>query len=91
MALIGNEQFDAAEALLLAEMDRAEAAADAGAPLVDEFYVVLAGSFDRQGLPPEEVATLERLRAAHSRLGVELPESVQRRLLDASATLDALR
>ena len=91
MALIGQGQFDAAEALLLAAMDRAETASDAGAPLIDDFFVVLAGSFDKQGLPPEEVATLERLRAAHTRDGTELPESVQRRLLEARAALDGLR
>lgn len=90
VALIAKGQYEAAEAMLLTEMDRTEDAAEAGAPIAEEFFVVLAGSFDQQHMPPEEVATLERLRAAHTRVGTNLSDAVQSRLIDATAALDAL-
>ncbi len=70
VALIASNQFDAAESHLLAQLDRADAWVDAGGPVVDELYVLLAGLFNQREMTPEEVATLERLRAAHQRVGI---------------------
>ena len=90
VALIASDQFDAAESHLLAQLDRADAWVDAGGPVLDELYVLLAGLFNQREMTPEEVATLERLRAAHQRSGSPAPSEVEQRLVDARAALDQL-
>lgn len=90
IALIGGEQYDAAEALLLSQMDRVEDHADEGAPVIDEFFVLLAGTFHQREMVPEEVATLERLRAAHVRAGSQPPSEIVEQLVQVRASLDAL-
>lgn len=90
VALVAAGHVETAEAELLTFMDRVEAAAAAGAPLVEDFHVLLAGVFSRQGLIVEEVATLERLRSAHRRQGTEPSEDVLGRLAQARVELDAL-
>lgn len=90
VALVGRKQFDAAEALLLAQMDRVEDLVDDGGPVVDDFYIVLAGTFNRRGLMPEEIATLDRLRLAHDRAGSATPPEILEQLNELRGTLDAL-
>ncbi len=80
--------LESAEAALLAAMDQADAWVDAGGHVVEDAFVLLAGMFDSQQLTVEEVATLERLRAAHQRAGTELSAEVADRLLEARRTLE---
>ncbi|HET8930775.1 MAG TPA: hypothetical protein VFN21_08980 [Acidimicrobiales bacterium] len=91
VALIAAGHHDTAESMLLAAMDRADAWVDQGGRVVDDYFVLLAGLFDRQQLTIEELATLERLRAAHRRAGTELSDEVTERLVEAQAVLDNLR
>lgn len=90
VVLIRATHFETAEAALLAAMDRTDAWVDEGGSVVDDFYILLAGLFAEQGLTTEEVATLERLRAAHGRAGSTLPAEVSERLVEARASLDDL-
>lgn len=90
VTLIRSEHFEAAESMLLAAMDRADAWVDDGGAVVEDFFVLLAGLFAQQGLTTEEVATLERLRAAHQRAGTEVSGEVSERLIEVRASLDAL-
>ncbi len=90
VALIKSGQFDAAETTLLRHIDRVDDQVDAGRPVIDDFFVLLAGMFDSQGLTVEEVATLERLRAAHGRAGTPIAEEIQTRLVEARSALDGL-
>ncbi len=91
VALIASGQFEAAEAQLLADLDRADAWVDAGGSVADDLFVLLAGMFNQQNLTTEEVATLERLQAAHARAGSRFPEDAAVRLGDARASLERLR
>lgn len=91
IALVRAGHLEGAETLLLAEMDRVDALVDAGEPVVDDFFVVLAGVFHEQDLMPEEVATLERLRDAHRRAGSEPDAEVTERLVEIRSELDRLR
>lgn len=91
VALIVAGHHETAEATLLAAMDHADAWVDEGGRVIEDYFVLLAGLFDRQQLTIEEVATLERLRAAHRRAGTELSAEVTERLVEAQAVLDALR
>ncbi len=90
IVLIRAGHTETAEAELLAHMDGVEAAVDAGAPVVEDFHVLLAGLFAQQDLTVEEVVTLERLRAAHRRAGSDVSEGVLSRLAEARTQLDAL-
>ena len=90
IALIGAGHHETAESMLLAAMDHADAWVDQGGSVVEDFFVLLAGLFDRQQLTVEEVATLERLRAAHRRAGSTLSDEVEQRLADAKSVLDRL-
>ena len=90
VALIQAQNYETAEAALLAAMDRADAWIDAGGPVIDDFYVLLGGLFDTQQLTPEEIATLGRLRDAHRRAGSSVPDEVNDRLVEAQAILDRL-
>lgn len=91
LALIAAGHHDTAESTLLAAMDHADAWVDAGGRVVEDYFVLLAGLFDKQQLTIEEVATLERLRAAHRRAGTALSGEVAERLVEAQAVLDQLR
>jgi len=64
---------------------------DRGGDVVDDYFVLLAGLFESQQLTVEEVATLERLRAAHARAGTTLADEAVQRLVEAQAALEALR
>ncbi|MBS1847627.1 MAG: hypothetical protein JST73_05060, partial [Actinobacteria bacterium] len=90
VALIGAGHTESAEATLLLHMDTVDAQVDAGGVVVDDFFVLLAGMFDRLGLTTEEAATLERLRSAHQRAGSELPGPIEERLVEIRAMLDDL-
>lgn len=88
--LVRAEQWEIVENILLGYLDRIDAAIDRGEPFDDRSYVLLAGAFDKQNMPAEEVATLERLRDAYGRAGLTLPENVAERLVERRAMLDAL-
>jgi hypothetical protein len=90
VALIEREQYDSAETLLLSVMDRVEDQVDAGGPMIDDFFVLLAGAFHKRDMVPEEVATLERLRAAHVRAGSVPSDEIVEHLARVRASLDAL-
>lgn len=90
IALITAGHLDTAEGTLLAAMDHADAWVDAGGDVVEDHFVLLAGLFDNQHLTIEEVATLERLRAAHRRAGSEPSAEVTDRLRAVQAVLDSL-
>lgn len=90
IALVHAGHTEAAETTMLAAMDHADAWVDHGGRVVDDFYVLLAGLFDQEGLAVEEVATLERLRDAHRRAGSDLDPEITERLVEVRATLDRL-
>ena len=75
---------------MLAQMDRVEDQVDGGGPVIDDFFVLLAGAFHQRAMVPEEVATLERLRAAHVRAGSSPSTAIVEQLVTVRASLDAL-
>lgn len=90
VSLVRGGHTEAAETAMLAAMDHADAWVDQGGRVVDDFYVLLAGLFDQEGLAVEEAATLERLRDAHRRAGSELDAEIADRLVEVRAALDRL-
>ncbi len=91
IALIAAGHLESAEGTLLAAMDQVDAWVDEGGEVVEDFFVLLAGLFDSQQLTIEEVATLDRLRAAHGRAGSALSDEVAGRLRETEALLETLR
>lgn len=87
LVLIRAGHDESAEAELLTQMDRVDAAVDAGGAVIEEVYVLLAGLFAQQGLTVEEVAALERLWDAHRRAGSEPSAKVVERLNQAVGSL----